>query len=298
MKWGLEEYPDHEWLRYIYFPSEWDPYEWLEEDYPYVLDFVERRDIIVSILPDENTGAPNEKVTFAVFVKNTGNVEDTYSLIAGDNTGWNFMLADDLIEHLAPSHVWETTLTVTIPRGAENRAESSVTVTATSQENMEVSDSATCTATAEVVSVVPGVSVSITPLEGDGKPGETVAFTVTVTNTSAVSDSYDLIATDDAGWGATLDDNPLESVAPGEDRRTKLRVTVPSGIIEGKSTQITLTATSQADPTVSVEDSATCTAGPVEEGEEEPSEFPWALVVGTVAVVVAVIGVILAVHPF
>jgi len=36
LRWGLEEYPDHNWLRYTYFPSEFDPYEWLEEDYPYV----------------------------------------------------------------------------------------------------------------------------------------------------------------------------------------------------------------------------------------------------------------------
>lgn len=36
LRWGQEEYPDFDWLRYIYFPSEWDPYEWLEENYPYV----------------------------------------------------------------------------------------------------------------------------------------------------------------------------------------------------------------------------------------------------------------------
>jgi len=36
--WGQEAYPYHNWLKYIYFPSEWDPYEWLEDDYPYVRD--------------------------------------------------------------------------------------------------------------------------------------------------------------------------------------------------------------------------------------------------------------------
>ena len=37
LRWGQEAYPDHDWLKYIYFPSEWDPYEWLEDNYPYVL---------------------------------------------------------------------------------------------------------------------------------------------------------------------------------------------------------------------------------------------------------------------
>lgn len=36
--WGQDAYPDHDWLRYTYFPSEWNPYEWLEDDYPYVRD--------------------------------------------------------------------------------------------------------------------------------------------------------------------------------------------------------------------------------------------------------------------
>ena len=36
LRWGLKEYPDQEWLRFTYFKSEFDAYEWLEEDYPYV----------------------------------------------------------------------------------------------------------------------------------------------------------------------------------------------------------------------------------------------------------------------
>jgi endonuclease YncB( thermonuclease family) len=37
LRWGREEFPDHNWLKYIDYPSEWDPYEWLEDDYPYLL---------------------------------------------------------------------------------------------------------------------------------------------------------------------------------------------------------------------------------------------------------------------
>lgn len=37
LRWGLEEYPDQEWLRFTYFISEFDADEWREENYPYVL---------------------------------------------------------------------------------------------------------------------------------------------------------------------------------------------------------------------------------------------------------------------
>ena len=37
LRWGQEEYPDHDWLKYVYFISEFDPYGWLAENYPYVL---------------------------------------------------------------------------------------------------------------------------------------------------------------------------------------------------------------------------------------------------------------------
>ncbi|GAI57993.1 unnamed protein product, partial [marine sediment metagenome] len=38
LRWGLEEYPGFGWLKYRYYPSEWNPDDWLEENYPYVLD--------------------------------------------------------------------------------------------------------------------------------------------------------------------------------------------------------------------------------------------------------------------
>ena len=37
LRWGLEAYPDHNWLRYSYYTSEFDADEWLADNYPYVL---------------------------------------------------------------------------------------------------------------------------------------------------------------------------------------------------------------------------------------------------------------------
>jgi endonuclease YncB( thermonuclease family) len=36
LRWGQEAYPGHDWLKYAYLKSEFNPYEWLENDYPYV----------------------------------------------------------------------------------------------------------------------------------------------------------------------------------------------------------------------------------------------------------------------
>jgi len=37
LRWGLEAYPYHDWLRYRGYRSEFNPDVWLENDYPYVL---------------------------------------------------------------------------------------------------------------------------------------------------------------------------------------------------------------------------------------------------------------------
>ena len=39
LRWGMEAYPDHNWLKYKHFSSEFDAYEWppYDNDYPYVL---------------------------------------------------------------------------------------------------------------------------------------------------------------------------------------------------------------------------------------------------------------------
>ncbi len=37
LRWGQEAYPNHDWLKYRYYRSEFNPDEWLENDYPYML---------------------------------------------------------------------------------------------------------------------------------------------------------------------------------------------------------------------------------------------------------------------
>jgi endonuclease YncB( thermonuclease family) len=38
LRWGLKAYPDHNWFAYSYYPTEFNSHQWLENDYPYVLE--------------------------------------------------------------------------------------------------------------------------------------------------------------------------------------------------------------------------------------------------------------------
>jgi len=94
--------------------------------------------------------------------------------------------------------------------------------------------------------------VSISPSENHAENGQTVTFTVTVTNTENVSDNYNLKVSDNAvpSWGPSLSENSL-TIPPNGDRTVILSVPVPPDAIGGTSDFVTVTATLQTDNTVS-----------------------------------------------
>lgn len=131
----------------------------------------------------------------------------------------------------------------------------------------------------------PYLKFEISPSEQAGEAGETLIYGVKVTNTGILG-NYVLTVSSDSGWGLSLSDNLLENVQPGEDIQVTLSVAIPFGAIEGESTEITITATSQADNTVSA--SGTCTAA-VGGPEPEFPVIPVAISVVAISVVIAII---------
>ena len=206
----------------------------------------------VSISPEYQSAEPSNVLDYTVTVRNTGNVDDVYDLSWVDNEGWgdNIWLDDSSlsVEFGAEN---STTLHVHIPEGTVGGTEDNITVTATSQSDNTVSDSDSCIAN---VPVVYRVEVSISPDEISAFHGENLTYTVTVTNTGTVNNTYDLTVVDNEDWGPTLD-NILLSIPFTENRTTTLRVHIPENAIGCTRDNITVTATGTG-----VENSASCIA--------------------------------------
>jgi len=248
----------------------------------------ETRDVEISISPSYRSGEAGATLEYTVTVMNTGAIKDNYDLSLSDTEGWGLSLGQSQVGPLENGVSTNIILEVTIPSDAESCTEDNITVTATSQGNTNVSDSDRCTAHA-VVSIGRGVSVSISPWEDTGAPGDAVSFTLTVKNTGEVADNYELTVSDDAGWEATLADSLL-TIPAGESQTTIVSIIVPDDAIENESTRITVTATSLTDNTV--ENSATCTA------RVSSPKFPWLPVAIVVVIIGAIVAAILVTRPF
>jgi parallel beta-helix repeat protein len=189
----------------------------------------------VSISPSQQKGISGENLTYIVTVTNIGFFEETYDLIVSDNAGWSLSISPTslTLEARASDTV---ALNVTIPVGTPPDTIDKITVTATLQENSEVSDSENCWC------VTCPVRVYIDPVYQSGLPGESVEnYTVTVVNNNTLADTYTLESWGYPGWALSLDDTSL-TIPAGENRQTTLRVTVPSGSV-GVLNPITVSAT-------------------------------------------------------
>src|SRR5690606_1522809 len=88
------------------------------------------------------------------------------------------------------------------------------------------------------------VSLAADPVAGNGGPGTTVTYTVTVENTGATDDTYDLAAS--GAWTAATS-VPTIAVTAGASATFDVTVDVPPGATMGDSDVTTITATSQGD---------------------------------------------------
>jgi uncharacterized membrane protein len=209
----------------------------------------------VSILPAENSAILGGTMTFTVTVTNTGDNADNYVLHASDNLGWDLSLAENSLENVAPGRTRTTALTVAIPENAAPDTRDKITITATSRENENVTDNATCIARS--IAITRGVSVSISPAEVDGMPGDRLSFTIKVTNTGNIIYNYDLTVSDNAGWNPSISENTIE-ISARENRSVTLGVAIPENAMPETMDKITVTVTSRENAAVS--NSATCLA--------------------------------------
>ena len=209
------------------------------------------RGVQVVIEPPSQENDNGGTLTYTVTVKNTGNVHENFQLTKGDNTGWTLSLDDNWLLVLK-SENRTTKLTVNIPSNATGCTWDNIWVKATSQDNAAVFDNKSGLAHVKIARVV---DVSVSPDYQENVRRENVAFTVIVKNTGNVLDNYALAVGDNENWGPKLDDNLFVNIAPGDNRTTTFRITIPDNALLGTEDNITVTATSQTDNTIKDNDS-------------------------------------------
>jgi len=143
-----------------------------------------------------------------------------------------------------------------------------ITISAPEATNTPQTVAVNLTITPITPTVTYSVSVAISPGSQTGLPGNTLDYTVTVTNTGTEADTYDLSISDDQGWTLTCPSATSE-IDSGESDNITVSLTIPEDIAPETKDEIAIIATSQNDPTTS--DSATGTAVVI---EEEPPPTP------------------------
>jgi endonuclease YncB( thermonuclease family) len=137
LRWGLEEYPEHNWLRYIDYPSEWDPYKWLENDYPYLLGPSYYR-VKVEVSPLAQAASSGEEVIFTLTIMNEGTENDTYEIRVSSVLGWPIKLSQEEVT-VPAGYRAEVTIAVKAPEVNERTTDFfTVTVTGTEVRDSDV----------------------------------------------------------------------------------------------------------------------------------------------------------------
>ena len=209
----------------------------------------------VSLSSDQNkSAAPGQSVIYTVTATNTGTMTDSVDLDASGQTWATTLSASQL--NLAPSASKDFTVTVSIPPGAADQDSDMVTITATSQGDSSKTDSASLTTTS-VAAPIYGVALSADD-SLSGPIGGQVFYTLTVTNTGTVADSFDLAASGQA-WTTNLSTSQV-NLAPAASSDITVTVSIPPGATDQESDMVTITATSQGDSSKTASASLTTTS--------------------------------------
>ncbi|MDX1409402.1 MAG: hypothetical protein R3330_14745, partial [Saprospiraceae bacterium] len=193
-----------------------------------------------ALSPDDAlSGGAGQTVTYTLHVTNTGNISDTFDLAAAGHT-WTTTLSSPTI-FLGPGSPGLFTVSVQIPGSAVGNESDLVTITATSQADISKSDNTTLTTTVDPVSGVklsPDAALS-------GPAGKMVTYTLYITNTGNVVDTFTLSATGNV-WTTTLSTSDI-MLGSGVKATFSAVVHLPSGALGTDSDSATVAATSHTN---------------------------------------------------
>ncbi|MCP4359640.1 MAG: hypothetical protein GY796_16660 [Chloroflexi bacterium] len=216
---------------------------------PFTCDYVAPTAGVSLVGDAAASGTPGTAVTYTLHITNSGSLTDTFDLTASGI--WTPTLSTNSIT-LTSGASSTFTVIVAIPPNAADADNDTTSVTATSTFDPSTSAAATLTSTA-VIPPSYGVSLS-----GDdaatGAPGTAVTYTLHITNSGSLTDTFDLTAS--GVWTPTLSTHSI-TLTSGASTTMTVVIPIPGSATNGDSNQAIITATSTLDPLAS--DSVTLT---------------------------------------
>ncbi|MFC5406178.1 DUF7507 domain-containing protein [Cohnella soli] len=196
--------------------------------------------------PDRVNAMPGDTITYTVIVTNTGNIGLTNVIVSDPLLGFNAVLPS-----LAVGQSQSFTLTFVVPAGTPDGTV--ITNTSTVISDQAVSDQDT--ANVLIDPLPPALEVVKTADRLTATPGDTITYTITVTNTGAVTLTN--VALTDAILGIV---QTIGTLIPGQSLTFTFLFTIPEDSLNDSNIVNTAVATSdQTDP---VEGTASVTVDP------------------------------------
>ncbi|MCP4361727.1 MAG: S8 family serine peptidase [Chloroflexi bacterium] len=201
------------------------------------------------------TGPPTTAVTYTVNITNTGGLTDSFDINVTGNS-WPSVASSNLIT-LTPGSNSSFAVVVTVPTGALAGDMDAALVMAVSQGSPSVFDDVTLTTTAAAVY---DVDMQAPNPAQSGQPGNTLTYTVWVSNTGNINDTFDITA---VGSWAVSPVSQTVSLAAGSGTAVNVNVDILANALAGDMDVTTVTAVSQNDANATANVMLTSTAAAV-----------------------------------
>jgi len=218
----------------------------------------------VDLQPDSAglTENPDQVVTYTLTLYNTGNDGDSYA-IDGSVTGesWTTNWPTTLVGPVTGGGSTQFDVTVEIPSGALDGDWSRTSITATSQMDGSKWDTSVLTTTVYTGTITRDVQATPISTTVSGDPGDTVCFTLTVTNTGSVEDTIEVTHTFPVSWTVAFTPPPPYGLGSGESESIQACITIPAGAGAGSTETGIVTVVSQGDPDVGADVDVTVRVG-------------------------------------
>ncbi len=220
---------------------------------PTTIDFIYGAELLPA---DGAMDWAGQTVTYTVQITNSSALSDTFDLAVSGNS-WTTTLSTNSTFLLAGDST-SFEVYAEIPGAASNGETDSATITAVSQNSpVGISASTHLTTTA----IAPFYAVNLTPDQTEEvPPGSAITYTVWLTNSGNVTDSFDISAMGD--WTTAV--SPTNATLSASDSiQVWLWAEVPVDALYGAMDTAVLTATSTNDPAASATTNLTTSAAAV-----------------------------------